>query len=66
VSFKYKSAIYKVMRKLRNITDEDKKEEILNTIYNRLDVILEKYSDNKKYSRIFELFQYEVAKEILK
>lgn len=66
VDYKYKSAIYKVMIKIRNISDENKKEEMLSTIYNKLDIILEKYEDDNKISRIFELFQYEIAKEILK
>jgi hypothetical protein len=59
-------AISKVMRKIRNISDENKKQEILSIIYNKLDTITEKHSENKKISRIFELLQYEVSKEILK
>jgi len=66
VEFKYKIAIYKVMRKIRNFSDKDKKEEVLSTIYNKLDIVLEKYSSNEKISRIFEFFQLEVSKEILK
>jgi len=66
VEYKYKMAISKVMRKIRNISDENKKQEILSIIYNKLDTITEKHSENKKISRIFELLQYEVSKEILK
>jgi hypothetical protein len=66
VDYKYKMAISKVMRKIRNISNEDNKQEILATIYNKLDIVLEKHSDKKDIYRIFELFQLEIAKEIIK
>lgn len=66
VSFKYKLAITKLVRKIWNLENNEKKQEILSVIYNKVDILLEKHNSNKKLVRIFELLQLEISKEILK
>jgi hypothetical protein len=65
ISFKYRLAVNKFMRKINRIS-WDKKKEIIVKVINRIDNLLkqDKYKNNKKISRVLEYLRLKLIKEL--